>query len=87
MDPVRTGTHFHRLARTDTRGRSGARDTGGFHELGNTTQARTHLSQAQEHLDALNDDDYGQGIRSAIQRLAAQLAEADPTGPMHDETK
>jgi hypothetical protein len=44
-----------------------------FHKLGDTTQARTHLAQAQEHLDALNDDGYSQGIRSAVQRLAGQL--------------
>jgi hypothetical protein len=58
-----------------------------FHKLGHTTQARTHLAQAQEHLDALNDDDYGHGIRSAIQRLAGQLAEENPTTPTSDETK
>ncbi|MEU8848146.1 hypothetical protein AB0C70_18355 [Streptomyces sp. NPDC048564] len=55
-----------------------------FHKLGDTTQARTHLAQAQEHLDALNDDGYGQGIRSAIQRLDGQLAEEDLTTPMSD---
>ncbi|WP_432037056.1 hypothetical protein [Streptomyces cucumeris] len=58
-----------------------------FHKLGDTTQARTHLAQAQEHLDALNDDAYGHGIRSAIQRLASQLAQEDPTTPMSDEAK
>ncbi|MFF4763321.1 hypothetical protein [Streptomyces sp. NPDC001292] len=58
-----------------------------FHKLGDTTRARTHLAQAQEYLDALNDDAYGQGTRSAIQRLASQLTEEDPTTPMTDETK
>lgn len=58
-----------------------------YHKLGDAGQARTHLAQAQEHLDALNDDDYGRGIRTAIQRLANQLADVDPTTPMSDETK
>ncbi|WP_046496680.1 hypothetical protein [Streptomyces odonnellii] len=49
-----------------------------FHKLGDDEQARTHLSQAQQHVDALHDDGYGQGIRSAIQRLASQIAEAGP---------
>ncbi|MGW6903374.1 hypothetical protein [Streptomyces sp. NPDC054940] len=50
-----------------------------FHKLGDITQARTHLAHAEQHLDALKDDDYGQGIRSAIQRLAGQLAEGART--------
>lgn len=58
-----------------------------FHKLGDTTQARTHLTQAQEHLNALNDDAYGHGIRSAIQRLASQLAEEDPTTSISNKTK
>ncbi|MGW3100251.1 hypothetical protein ACWDCC_43240 [Streptomyces sp. NPDC001102] len=58
-----------------------------FRKLGDTTQARTHLAQAKEHLDALNDDGYSQGIRSAIQRLADQLTAEDPTTPMSDERK
>ncbi|ANW22382.1 hypothetical protein [Streptomyces clavuligerus] len=49
-----------------------------FHRLEDTAQARTHLARAQEHLDALGDDDYGHGIRSAIQRLADRLAEEAP---------
>lgn len=58
-----------------------------LHKIGDTKQARTHLAQAQEHLDALDDDAYGHGIRSAIQRLAGQLTEEDATAPMGDETK
>ncbi|MGV4980915.1 hypothetical protein [Streptomyces sp. NRAIS3] len=58
-----------------------------FHKLADTTQARTNLAQAREHLDALNDDDYGQGVRSAIQRLAGQLADEDPAMPKSDEPK
>ncbi|MFC8709425.1 hypothetical protein ACFUCQ_05715 [Streptomyces sp. NPDC057197] len=50
-----------------------------FHRLGDTPRARTHLAQAREHLDALHDDGYGQGIRSAVQRLADRLAEEGPT--------
>lgn len=50
-----------------------------FHKLEDIAQARAHLAQAQEHLDALNDDAYGHGIRSAIQRLAGKLAGEDPT--------
>ncbi|WP_425264227.1 hypothetical protein [Streptomyces caeruleatus] len=56
-----------------------------FHKLGDTTQARTHLTQAQEHLDALDDDGYGQGIRSAIQRLAGRLTEEDPMTSANEE--
>nr|WP_241266930.1 hypothetical protein [Streptomyces scabichelini] len=49
-----------------------------YHKLADEAQARVHLTEAQQHLDALKDDDYGQGIRSAIERLASQLTEADP---------
>ncbi|MFH8223674.1 hypothetical protein ACH4C2_30395 [Streptomyces sp. NPDC018057] len=52
-----------------------------FHRLGDAPRARRHLAQAREHLDALHDDGYGQGIRSAVQRLADRLAEEEPTGP------
>ncbi|WP_431982709.1 hypothetical protein [Streptomyces qinglanensis] len=58
-----------------------------FRRLGDTKQARTHLGRAREHLDALNDDACGHGIRSAIRRLAGQLADEDATAPMGDETK
>ncbi|MGP8298136.1 hypothetical protein ACTPOK_09330 [Streptomyces inhibens] len=61
--------------------------TADFRKLGDTTQARTHLAQARDHLDAPNDDGYGQGIRSAIHRLADQLAEEDPTKLKSAETK
>ncbi|EGX61535.1 hypothetical protein SZN_02327 [Streptomyces zinciresistens K42] len=50
-----------------------------FHKLADTTQARAHLAKAREHFDALNDDDYGRGIRSAVQRLADQLGQEHPT--------
>ncbi|GAA0448033.1 hypothetical protein GCM10010361_09920 [Streptomyces olivaceiscleroticus] len=43
------------------------------HKLGDDDRARDQLSQAQQYVDALHDDDYGRGIRSAIQRLAGQL--------------
>ncbi|MFC4326348.1 hypothetical protein ACFPC0_00590 [Streptomyces andamanensis] len=56
-----------------------------FHRLGDVPQARTHLAQAREHLDALHDDGYGQGIRSAVQRLAGRLAEEEPTAPTSAE--
>ncbi|MYR57810.1 hypothetical protein GTY54_16750 [Streptomyces sp. SID625] len=56
-----------------------------FHRLGDTSRARTHLAQAREHLDALHDDGYGQGIRSAVQRLADRLAEEEPTAPTSAE--
>ncbi|MFJ3863846.1 hypothetical protein [Streptomyces nigra] len=55
-----------------------------YHKLADTTQARTHLAQAQEHLDALNDDAYGDGIRSAIQRLADQLTDESAAAPMDE---
>lgn len=51
-----------------------------YHKLGHTEQARTHLTQAQQHLDALKKDDYGHGIRSAIARLAGRLAEDSEAG-------
>ncbi|MEU2728181.1 hypothetical protein ABZ650_10735 [Streptomyces griseoviridis] len=57
-----------------------------FHRLRDTAQARTHLAQAREHLDALDDDAYGHGIRSAIERLASRLAEEDPATPTGDGT-
>ncbi|MEU6117331.1 hypothetical protein ABZ840_22660 [Streptomyces sp. NPDC047117] len=47
------------------------------HKLGDHDRARDHLSQARQYLDALRDDDYGRGIRSAIQRLAGRLDGAD----------
>lgn len=43
------------------------------HKLGDDDRARAHLAQAQQYVDALGDDGYGQGIRSALQRLAAEL--------------
>ncbi|MGP4001142.1 hypothetical protein [Streptomyces sp. 8N706] len=58
-----------------------------YHRLGDTAQARAHLAQAQQHLDMLKDDNYGQGIRSAIQPLAIELAEEDPTTLKSDETQ
>ncbi|MFJ7071357.1 hypothetical protein [Streptomyces sp. NPDC098781] len=44
-----------------------------YHKLADTERARTHLTLAQQYLDGLKDDDYGQGVRSAIQRLAGRL--------------
>ncbi|WP_461082080.1 hypothetical protein [Streptomyces deserti] len=44
-----------------------------YRKLGDDDSARAHLGQAQQYVDALGDDGYGQGIRSALRRLAAQL--------------
>ncbi len=42
---------------------------------GNLTAAREHLALAREFGDALNQDAYGDGIRAALDRLAARLDE------------
>ncbi|MER5942139.1 hypothetical protein ABT121_33095 [Streptomyces sp. NPDC001928] len=44
-----------------------------YHKLGDDHRARAHLAEAQHHLDALNDDGYGQGIRAALERLASEI--------------
>lgn len=43
------------------------------HKLGDTARARHHLAEARRRLDALHDDDYGRGLRAAIDRLATQV--------------
>lgn len=47
-----------------------------YQKLGDVPRARAHLSEAEHHVDALNDDDYGRGIRSALQRLALALGDS-----------
>lgn len=55
-----------------------------FHKLGDTARARAQLTEAQQRLDALHDDDYGRGVRSAVDRLANQLTQQDTdNGPHH----
>ncbi|MFC7327890.1 hypothetical protein [Marinactinospora rubrisoli] len=48
-----------------------------YHRLGDHAKARAHLDQAEAHADTLRNDGYGDTIRSAIRRLAAELAEAE----------
>ncbi|MFF3766760.1 hypothetical protein ACFYYR_22110 [Streptomyces sp. NPDC001922] len=50
------------------------------HRLGDYAQARAHVALSRQHMDALRDDDYGQGIRSAVQRLESRLAAAEAEG-------
>jgi tetratricopeptide (TPR) repeat protein len=47
-----------------------------YRRLGRPDRAREHLAAAEGRLDALGDDDYGNGIRSAIRRLADRLGES-----------
>ncbi|PZT69191.1 hypothetical protein DN402_19050 [Streptomyces sp. SW4] len=47
-----------------------------YHKLGDDDRARAHLTQAHHHADALGDDGYGAGIRSALQRLSSELGVA-----------
>ncbi len=49
-----------------------------YYRLGEYGMARGHLGRARAVCDALADDDYGNGIRAAIGRLDARLAEATP---------
>ncbi|HEX5007269.1 MAG TPA: hypothetical protein VFV70_09165 [Hyphomonadaceae bacterium] len=42
--------------------------------VGHTDEARKHLKLAQQSVDALANDAYGQMIRSGIERLAGRLA-------------
>jgi hypothetical protein len=43
--------------------------------LGRHAEARTQLDRARETAAALADDEYGRGVRQAIERLAARVAE------------
>lgn len=45
-----------------------------LHRVGRADEARKHLVQAQQSVDALSNDAYGQMIRGGIERLAARLA-------------
>jgi tetratricopeptide (TPR) repeat protein len=47
-----------------------------LHRVGQIEEARKHLKQAQQSVDALTDDAYGQMIRGGIERLAARLQAA-----------
>ena len=48
-----------------------------LHRMGQIEEARRHLKLAQQSVDALADDAYGQMIRSGIERLAGRLAAQD----------
>ena len=45
------------------------------HRLGDRERALAHLRQAREGLESLDDDPYGQLIRSGLERLSGQLGE------------
>jgi len=45
-----------------------------LHRVGQTEEAQKHLKLAQQSVDALSNDAYGQMIRGGIERLAARLA-------------
>jgi hypothetical protein len=45
-----------------------------YRKLGDLGRAREHLQQAQAGIGALGDDEYGQLIKSGLDRLAQQLA-------------
>jgi tetratricopeptide (TPR) repeat protein len=47
-----------------------------LYRVGQIEEARKHLKQAQQSVDALTDDAYGQMIRGGIERLAARLQAA-----------
>ncbi|WP_052423108.1 hypothetical protein [Nonomuraea candida] len=44
-----------------------------YRKLGDLDRAREHLRQAQDTIGALGDDEYGQLIRSGLERLTEQL--------------
>ena len=44
-----------------------------YKKLGRDTEAHLHLTQAQNAVGALGDDEYGHMIRSGIERLRAEL--------------
>ncbi|RCV49034.1 hypothetical protein [Marinitenerispora sediminis] len=48
-----------------------------YHRLGEEAKAREHLRQAQANAHMLRDDAYGDGIRSAMRRLATELGEPE----------
>jgi hypothetical protein len=50
-----------------------------YRRLGEPDKARHHLAEAETRADALADDDYGNGIRAALIRLAARLSDPDTT--------
>ncbi|MFJ6573628.1 hypothetical protein ACIQNU_40140 [Streptomyces sp. NPDC091292] len=52
-----------------------------YMKLDRPDDARSHLRQAYGVLDALGDDGYGDGVRSALARLAHQLDEGTGPGP------
>jgi hypothetical protein len=45
-----------------------------YRRLGEPDKARHHLAEAEHRADALGDDDYGNGIRAALTRLAGRLS-------------
>jgi hypothetical protein len=47
-----------------------------YRRLGEPDKARHHLAEAEHRADALADDDYGNGIRAALARLAGRLSES-----------
>lgn len=51
-----------------------------YAKLDRTEAARSHLCLAQEVVDALGDDSYGEGIRAAMNRLDLQLNGEDSAG-------
>ncbi|MFD0968145.1 hypothetical protein [Plantactinospora endophytica] len=50
-----------------------------YRKLGRPELARKHLALAREHLALLGDDPYGRMIREAVERVGAQLADAEST--------
>jgi hypothetical protein len=47
-----------------------------YRKLGDLDRAREHLQQARAGINALGDDEYGQLIRSGLERVAEQLDNA-----------
>jgi hypothetical protein len=50
-----------------------------YRRLGEPDKARHHLAEAETRADALADDDYGNGIRAALTRLADRLSDPETT--------
>ncbi|MFC5724563.1 hypothetical protein ACFP1Z_30855 [Streptomyces gamaensis] len=44
-----------------------------YRKLGDLDRAREHLQRAQETIDALGDDEYGQLIRKGLEEAAERL--------------
>lgn len=44
----------------------------GYRKLGHNEEAQRHYELGREHLGALDDSDYGRGIKAAFEKFASE---------------